>query len=167
MSEVRCFGCGALVPERTGPVHEYMLAAPGCWALYCSFQPWKGTVTGGDELDMAQRAVDSYAAQHAANPERRNRQSVAVHLMSLCASIEQGISGAQLRYRIGDWTHREYPLLQPRPAANLVTVREVVQADERSRPAVINDWAISTWAAWSSHHATLREWLAALTKSTV
>ena len=166
MSEVLCFGCGALVPEQTGPVHAYMLAAPGCWALYGSLQPWKGTLTGGGKLNAAQRAVDSYAAQHATNPGRRNRQSVAVHLMSLCASIEQGVSGAQLRYRIGDWTHREYPLLEPRPAAYPVTVRDVVQAGERSRPAVIDDWAISTWAAWSSHHATLRDWLAALTEPT-
>lgn len=165
MSEVPCFGCGALVPEQTGPVHKYMLAAPGCWALYCSLQPWKGTLTGGGgQLSTAQRAVDSYAAQHATNPDRRNRQSVAVHLMSLCASIEQGVSGAQLRYRIGDWAHRDYPLLEPRPAAYLVTVRDVVQAGECSRPAVIDDWAISTWAAWSSHHAMLRDWLAALTR---
>jgi len=166
VSEVRCFGCGALVPEQAGPVHEYMLAAPGCWALYGSLQLWKGTLTGGDGLSTAQRAVDSYAAQHATNPDRRNRQSVAVHLMSLCASIEQGISGAQLRYRIGDWTHREYPLLEPSPAAYPVTVRDVIEAGGRSRPAVVDDWAISTWAAWSSHHATLRQWLAALTKPT-
>jgi Family of unknown function (DUF5946) len=166
VSEVQCFGCGALVPEQAGPVHEYMLAAPGCWALYVSIQPWKGTLTGVDGLNTAQRAVDSYAAQHATNPDRRNRQSVAVHLMSLCASIEQGVGGAQLRYCIGDWTHRDYPLLEPRPAAYPVTVRDVIQAGERSRPAAVDDWAISTWAAWSPHHATLRSWLTALTKTT-
>jgi len=162
VSEIRCLGCGALVPEQAGPVHAYMLAAPGCWALYGSLQPWKGALTGDAGLTTAQRAVDCYAAQHATNPDRRNRQSVAVHLMSLCASIEQGVSGTQLRTRIGDWTHRDYPLLAPRPAAYPVTVRDVAEAGERSRAAVIDDWAISTWAAWSLHHGMLRDWLAAL-----
>jgi len=61
----------------------------------------EGALTGDDGLTTAQRAVDCYAAQHATGPGRRNRQSVAVHLMSLCASIEHGVGGAQLRVRIG------------------------------------------------------------------
>ena len=93
VSEIRCLGCDALVSEQAGPVHAYMLAAPGCWALYGSLQQWKGALTGDDGLTTAQRAVDCYAAQHATNPDRRNRQSVAVHLMSLCASIEHGVRG--------------------------------------------------------------------------
>ena len=47
-----------------------------------------------------------------------------------------------------------------------MTVRDVTEASERSRAAVIDDWAISTWAAWSSHHRLLRDWLAALTQPT-
>ena len=126
----------------------------------------EGALTGDDVLTTAQRAVDSYAAQHASNPDRRNRQSVAVHLMSLCASIEHGVSGARLRTRIGDWTHRDYPLPVPRPAVYPVTVRDVIEARERSRAAVVDDWAISTWGAWSLHHGVLRNWLAALSKPT-
>jgi hypothetical protein len=61
MSEVRCFGCGALVSEQTGPVHEYMLAAPGCWALYSSLQPWPGASAGGDELTTVQHAAPGVA----------------------------------------------------------------------------------------------------------
>ena len=34
-------------------------------------------------------------------PERRNRQSVAVQLMSLCAGLERGLSWRQRRTRIG------------------------------------------------------------------
>ncbi|HXL88693.1 MAG TPA: DUF5946 family protein [Streptosporangiaceae bacterium] len=54
---------------RPARVHAYMHAAP----------------------TLIQHLVDSYAVQHAANPDQRNRQSAAVHLMSLCASLEQGI----------------------------------------------------------------------------
>jgi len=57
VSEIRCLGCDALVSEQAGPVHAYMLAAPGCWALYGSLQQWKGALTGDDGLTTAQRAV--------------------------------------------------------------------------------------------------------------
>jgi hypothetical protein len=136
-----------------------MLSAPGCWALYGSILASGHELTGGDAT-LAQRVVDSYAVQHATNPDRRNRQSVAGHLMSLCASIEHGIGGTQLRRMISDWTHREYPLLVPRPAAFPVTVRDVADADPPSRPAVAGEWAMSAWAAWSAHHDTIRAWLA-------
>ena len=47
-----------------------------------------------------------------------------------------------------------------------MTVRDVAEAGERSRAAVIDDWAISTWTAWSVHQGMLRDWLAALAKPT-
>jgi hypothetical protein len=156
---VRCLGCGAVVPEQSGPIHKYMLSSPGCWALYGSVLAWKDTMPRGDGT-MAQRIVDTYAVQHATNAERRNRQSVAGHLMSLCASIEHGVSGTRLRRMIGDWTHRDYPLLVPMPTAFPVTVRDVADAGERSRPSIVEDWATSTWAAWSAHHDTIRALLA-------
>ena len=69
----------------TGPVHAYMHASPGCWMLYCGLEDWKASLTADhDAPTLIQHLVDSYAVQHAANPDRRNRQSVAVHLMSLC-----------------------------------------------------------------------------------
>ena len=142
-----------------GPVHKYMSASPGCWALYGSVLAWKDTLPGGDG-SVAQRIVDAYAVQHATYPDRRNRQSVAGHLMSLSASIEHGVSSARLRKMIGDWTHRDYPLLVPAPAAFPVTVADVADADQPSRPAIVEEWAASAWAAWSAHHDTIRAWLA-------
>jgi hypothetical protein len=47
------------------------------------------SLAGSDGATVAQQVVDSYMVQHPGNPDRRNRQSVAVHLMSLCASLEQ------------------------------------------------------------------------------
>jgi hypothetical protein len=137
-----------------------MLSAPGCWALYGSVLAWSTAWAGSGDVTAAQRIVDAYAVQHATNPDRRNRQSVAGHLMSLCASIEHGVSGDRLRRMIGDWTHRDYPLLVPRPTAFPVTVRDVADAAQWSRRANVDNWATSAWAAWSAHHDTVRAWLA-------
>ena len=165
MREVRCSGCGAVVPDVSGPVHAYMHAAPGCWALYCGLEDWKASLAADhDAPTLIQHLVDSYAVQHAANPDRRNRQSVAVHLMSLCASLEQGIPGARLRHMIGTWTGREYPLLVPRPDAYRLTVRDL--ADAQDRPGLVADMARAAWTAWSAHHDQIRAWLAAATART-
>jgi hypothetical protein len=153
-----------MVPDVTGPVHAYMHASPGCWMLYCGLEDWKASLTADhDAPTLIQHLVDSYAAQHAANPDRRNRQSVAVHLMSLCASLEQGIPGTRLRQMIGTWTHREYPLLAPRPDAYPLTVRNLADAAQQDRAALVSDMATATWAAWSAHHDQIRAWLAAAT----
>jgi uncharacterized protein DUF5946 len=79
-----------------------MLSSPGCWALYGSILAWKHNPAADAEATLTQRIVDSYAVQHATNPDRRNRQSVAGHLISLCASLEHGISGTRLRRMIGE-----------------------------------------------------------------
>jgi hypothetical protein len=151
-----------VVPDVTGPAHAYLPASPGCWALYCGLEDWKASLTAGhDAPTLIQHLVDSYAVQHAASPDRRNRQSVAVHLMSLCTSLEQGIPGTRLRQMIGTWTHREYPLLVPRPGAYQLTVRDVADAAGQDRSGLVCGMAAATWAAWSAHHDQIRAWLAA------
>ena len=132
--------------------------------LYCGLEDWKASLTADDDPPtLIQHLVDSYAVQHAANPDRRNRQSVAVHLMSLCASLEQGIPGTRLRQMIGTWTHREYSLLSPRPEAYQLTVRNLADAAGQDRAGLVSDMATATWAAWSAHHDMIRAWLAAAT----
>jgi uncharacterized protein DUF5946 len=135
--------------------------------LYCGLEEWKASLTADhDAPTLIQHLVDSYAVQHAANPDRRNRQSVAVHLMSLCASLEQGIPGTRLRRMIGTWTHREYSLLAPRPDAYPLTVRNLADAAQQDRADLVSDMATATWAAWSAHHDQIRAWLAAATPAT-
>jgi Family of unknown function (DUF5946) len=119
-----------------------------------------------DAPTLIQHLVDSYAVQHAANPDRRNRQSVAVHLMSLCASLEQGVPGTRLRHTIGTWTGREYPLLVPRPDSYQLTVRDLADTPGQDRPGLVSHMARSAWAAWSAHHDQIRAWLAAATART-
>jgi len=59
---VRCFGCGGLFPDVSGPTHRYMEATPGCWAAY-------GEVLARQYVDAGyatagQMTVDAYAVQH-------------------------------------------------------------------------------------------------------
>ena len=159
MSEVRCFGCGAIVSARDGPVHAYMLAAPGCWALYGSILERQYASDAGRQPGVSQGLVDSYAAQHATNTDRRNRQSVALHLVSLCAAFEHAMPADQRRRLIGQLAHREYPVLQPSVTSFVVTVRHVGDAADSNRPDVVQRWARTTWDAWASHHPAVRVWL--------
>ena len=43
---INCIGCGGLVPDTTGPTHEYMESSPGCWQAY-------GDVLGREYSDPA------------------------------------------------------------------------------------------------------------------
>ena len=158
MVEVQCFGCGANVPDVEGPVHAYMLAAPGCWSLYCSLleERFQGAAQG---TGPPQGFIDAYAAQHGTNTERRNRQSVALHLISLCAGLEHDLSEERRRVLIGRMAHREYPALDPVPTAFTVTVRDVADAKDAARLGVVRDWEQATWSAWSDHQAQVRAWL--------
>lgn len=155
-----CPGCGVTVPAVPGPVHAYVPASAGCWSHFCSLTDWMQSLAGSDGITVAQRAVDSYMVQHAANPERRNRQSVAVHLMSLCASLEHQVPGHELRNLLGNWTHRDYPELLPRPLHFEITVEHVISAQETKRLIAVGAWARSAWEAWILHHETVRGWLA-------
>jgi hypothetical protein len=110
-------------------------------------------------VTTAQWTVDAYAVQHATNHDRRNRQSVAIHLMSLCANLVYGVPGTELRVYLGTWTHREFAIPEPTPSSYPVTVREVSDATDEARPSAASDWAEETWKAWSPHHEQVSAWL--------
>ena len=160
MSDDYCFGCGAAVPVVDGPVHAYMLAAPGCWALYGSVLEWRYATGAARNAELSQWLVDAYAAQHATNIERRNRQSVALHLISLCAAFEHAMPAEDRRRLIGHLAHREYPALHPPVTSFAITIRDVAGAADRDRPDVVQQWARTTWDAWATHHQPVRAWLA-------
>lgn len=159
MVGMRCPGCGAMVPDDDGPTHVYMSAAPGCWAYYCSLEDWKASLVGEEAIVVVQDLVDCFAVQHGANPDRRNRQSVAVHLMSLCSGLERSASGRERRERLAKWVGRDYPLLEPSPASFALTVSDVVAGPLAVRASTIRRLAEASWAAWSARHDTVRAWV--------
>ncbi len=77
----QCPGCGADFAEIDGPNHKYFGGSAGCWKAY-------GIVLAREYEDPAywrvyRLSVDTYAVQHPFNKDRRNVQSVNIHLMAL------------------------------------------------------------------------------------
>jgi hypothetical protein len=142
---IRCFGCGASVPDVAGPTHRYMLSAPGCWQLSGELQ---GT------RPRTQFTVDGDAVQHPGVPSPQANQSVCVHLMNLCRVLERGGDPAGAPPFLAGLTHRAYPWLEPPPPEYPITVVDLLAGTSSDR-----EFAASAWEAWKPHHETIRGWL--------
>ncbi len=105
-------------------------------------------------------AVDAYMAQHPGDgTDRRDRQSVFVHLASLCAVLERGSPPAQspgvLRAVLA--CRVDFPVIHRSRGPGGLTVLDAIDAptlevhDARARA-----WAGSVWDSWRDHHATIR-----------
>jgi CTP:molybdopterin cytidylyltransferase MocA len=156
-----CPGCG----ERYAPVaatetHGYIGASPACWSAF-------GEVLAREFSDVRygvvhRHSVDVYAVQHPGTDGRRERQSVALHLVGLCHWLEHGLSGPELNRITQDMANgdRDWPLLEP-PDAYGVTVRDVLRATTPAEHvAAVRRWAEAVWDAWGRHHPVVRAWAA-------
>ena len=156
---MRCPGCGAEVPDvpelRSG--HLYVGAAAGCWASYAELL---GRLLGDPSLAEAHMlSVDAYMAQHPGVDERRADQSVWVHLVGLCLSLEHGFGGvASARAKAGVAApDAVFPWLTPPASLGEVTVLDVLAVHPAESGAAVRRWAESVWGAWSTHQPAIRE----------
>jgi hypothetical protein len=98
--------------------------------------------------------------QHPGTDDRRQRQSVALHLIGLCHWLEHGLEMERLNaitQRLAN-SDRDWPRLDP-PAAYPMTVVDVLQArDGPEHVRLVRAWAETTWDAWSRVHALVRTW---------
>ena len=157
---VRCPGCGAWVPNTDGPAHEYMLSAPGCWALFNEVAVQRYEIAS---FDLRRLAVDAYAVQHPGTADRRAVQSVAVHLISLYFVLEHGLTPTKAtdKMRQALLDKSRFVRLQPPQSMGKITMVDVVGVtDPAEHEAMVNRWARSAWGAWSAHHAQIRQWAA-------
>jgi hypothetical protein len=166
-----CAGCGGLVPDITGPVHPYMPASPGCWHVYGEVsEHWHGR----PDSDPARwHHVDAYAVQHpgGAEHDRRQRQSVAVHLIALCSLLELGqlphrapaSRGRTSQVILRMLELRDWPFLTPPHDLGAVTVVDVHAATTLAeREASASAWLEAAWGAWEEHHPVIRAWAAVM-----
>jgi hypothetical protein len=108
--------------------------------------------------------VDAYAVQHPPNRDRRNRQSVALHLMSLCLVLERDEHMGRATGAIAEHAKRhrgrEFPWLEPPASLGEMTVLSVHAADDpEDHVRRVRAWAASVWNACSGYHPRVRGWL--------
>jgi hypothetical protein len=153
-----CPQCGALVPDIDGPVHAYVPSAPGCWAAFGALRADEMLRFPGSEANNL--TVDAYMAQHPGDgSDRRDRQSVFVHLASLCAVIERRVpasrSPAVLRAVLA--LREEFPVLHRGSGPGILTVVHVIDsASAGIHDARVRAWAEAVWDSWREHHPTVR-----------
>lgn len=164
MSDSPCPGCGAVLPSIDGPTHGYMESSPACWSAYAEVLAREYGNRGLFER-VHRLTVDAYAAQHPGRPSSRSIQSVAGHLISLCAVLENGASNevATQVIRGAVRVKGRFAWLQPPRSMGPVTVVDVWRTrDPAEHERGVRIWASSVWAAWSPHHATVRQWFSSI-----
>ena len=155
---VTCPQCGAVVPEMDGPIHAYVPSAPGCWAAFGALRADEMLRFPGSEVNNL--VVDAYMAQHPGDgTDRRDRQSVFVHLASLCAVIERGASPSRspdvLRAVLAHQT--VFPVLRRARGPGDLTVLAATDATSiEDHEARVRAWAATVWDSWREHHPTIR-----------
>jgi hypothetical protein len=155
---VSCPQCGAVVPELAGPVHAYVPSAPGCWAAFGALRADEMLRFPGSAASNL--AVDAYMAQHPGDgADRRDRQSVFIHLVSLCAVVEREASPSRspdvLRAVLARRT--EFPVLRRVRGPGDLTVLSAMDATSiEDHDARVRAWAGSAWESWREHHPTIR-----------
>lgn len=161
IGSIKCFSCGALVPDMNGPTHAYMESSPGCWHVYGAILARQYSEPA--PRDIQRMTADAYAVQHPGRPSPVAIQSVCAHLMSLCLVLERhapySYADRVLKAAVGG----RIPFWWLAPPASLgeltvVDVQADVPADQHGEQ--VHAWARSAWAAWAEHHDTIRAWVA-------
>jgi hypothetical protein len=153
-----CPVCGAHVPDVDGPVHAYVPSAPGCWSVFGEVQ--------ADEMQRfgyppAHRVVaDAYMAQHPGDgSDRRDRQSVFVHLVGLCAVLEEQAEhphATGLLARVFD-QFDDFPALRRASGPGALTILHMRDApDLGSFEQRAQEWAAAVWDSWKEQHHLIR-----------
>ena len=155
---VTCPSCGAVCDDVGGPVHPYMAATPGCWAAFGGLQAHEIAQFGYPPTHGL--VVDAYAASHGGDAsERRDRQSVCIHLMALCAVLERDETSRGRIALLQRATARklDWPALdRPAGVPALAHTHAAGAADVGEYTSRAREWAGAVWSFWSDEHARIR-----------
>jgi uncharacterized protein DUF5946 len=153
-ARIACPSCGAVCDDVAGPTHPYVVSSPACWAAFGALQ--------ADEMarfgypPMHGLVVDAYAASHGGDgSDRRDRQSVWIHLIALCAVLERGetpTGRVALLQRLTTPKLR-WPLLdRPSGVPALDHTHAVGATDVGEYTHRVREWAGAVWSFWSDEH---------------
>jgi hypothetical protein len=109
--------------------------------------------------DVHRLVVDAYAAQHPGpGAERRDRQSVFVHLASIHLVVEEGRTSTEAGELLRRLTsgRPEFPLLQ-RSDPGAIDLRHAWDAvDLGDYERRVREWAVAVWTSYEPSHAVIR-----------
>ncbi len=161
---VKC-ACGADVPDEHGPLHPYMGAEAGCWRCFGDLQA--RLLEGGKAISLV---ADTYAAQHPANAgeDRRQRQSIAVHLVALCLHLAHGVPEDDLdRHRVlisarvlPSLGESGWPMLTPPTTWGPWNAVSLLALPTSVLQSATQEWTAQVWAAWAAEHSVVEGWSA-------
>jgi hypothetical protein len=107
-------------------------SSPGCWKAFGELQADEASRFGYPPVHRV--IVDAYMAQHPGDGgDRRDRQSVFVHLVGLCAVLERGRRSPYVTKLLGQvirTRHWEFPVLQREEGPGPVTVPAMIGASD-------------------------------------
>ncbi|CAM3539725.1 hypothetical protein DESA109040_15715 [Deinococcus saxicola] len=119
--------------------------------------------------------MDAFAAQHPGNAaeERRQRGSVAVHLVILCAHFEHGVHpddllrlrstvSQTLLPRLG---FQDWPALPPPAAWGELNAPALANIPGEFLVEKTDEWARQVWDAWAKLEPPVRHWTQTLLKA--
>lgn len=142
-----------------GPTHPYMIGSTACWRAFGEL--CAADYASADRMSFHQVIVDSYAAQHPGTGERRQVQSVGIHLMTLCLFLEHDADP-----RLGTELHRRMirrPTFHRIEAASPASLN-VLDVPLHGAPATAREaafrWARAVWDSYEQEHSTVLSWLA-------
>lgn len=147
-----------MLPSTTEVVHPYMVSSPGCWAGFGELQATEMARFGYPPAHGL--VVDAYAASHGGDgTERRDRQSVFIHPMAICAALEQDVSAASRTVLLRRVTagHPDWPALTCPPGHPRLDFTHLVgnQAYDAYADRA-HEWARAVWEFWEPVHGQVR-----------
>jgi hypothetical protein len=162
-SEV-CPGCAAPVGNSGPCPHPYIAASVECWELFGMLQTLETERWGYPEVHRL--VVDAYAAQHPGDgADRRDRQSVFVHLASICCVLERGATSREavdVLRRMTREAGRDYPRLV-RSGSGQLDLRHAWDAsDLPDYGHRCREWASAVWDSYAPSHRVVRAQLDSL-----
>ncbi|MFI9818422.1 DUF5946 family protein [Saccharothrix variisporea] len=154
-----CPGCGLDLPDVDADPPAERDASAACFARYGELLARSYGIA--EYRPVHQLVVDAYVAQHPGGTSRREVQTTALCLMTLCLAVEDGVDprrGPELHKKmVAD--RPDFHWLAPPRRDGLLTVEDVLAAaDASEHQRLVWAWARELWRAWEPHHATIRAW---------
>jgi hypothetical protein len=172
-----CPGCGALFPAHDGPVHRYIGASAGCWALFSWSREPEGTYVAElieqsripescASLPAHNQALlieslwgDAYGAQHHGSSSPQAVQSVAVHLLNLHGIISGKTTRPGWAIERALRVRGVFQKLAPPKPGIALTFRHLFPGGGVGVPVTRTQYVVSVYEAWMAlHRTTLEAW---------